>query len=115
VHTYHGERAAVAAEEHFDRLFRRRESPEVIPTVEVSLSAAGLRFTPETGVWLPALIAAAGLASSNSEAVRLITQGAITADGERQSDRNGYVPGSPGREVVLQRGKRQFARVRFVG
>jgi tyrosyl-tRNA synthetase len=113
VRTYHGEEAARGAEAHFDLLFKRREVPEEIPEVELRLGEAALRFEPERGVWAPGLVVAAGLASSNSEAIRLLEQGAITADGERIAGRAAYVPAKPGDAVVLRRGKRQFARVRF--
>ncbi|MGD2217273.1 MAG: tyrosine--tRNA ligase [Gemmatimonadales bacterium] len=101
--TYHGEQAAEAAEAHFDRVVRRGEKPEEIPEVEVA------RSTSE--VWLPKLMVEAGLAASSSEAVRLIRQGAVQVDGLAITDKDHHVPTS--RELLIQRGKRRFARVRF--
>jgi tyrosyl-tRNA synthetase len=110
--TYHGIAAADAAEAHFDRLFKERAAPDEIPDVTVSLSDPGLRYDAVKGAWLPGLLVAAGLASSNAEAIRLLEQGAIAVDGERVTDRHSYVPLSNGNTPLLRRGKRQFARVR---
>ena len=109
--TYHGEAGARAAEEHFDRLFRRRERPETIPEVLLPLNEARLRHDPARGVWVPGLLVAAGLAASNSEAIRLIEQGAISVDDEKVDDRGAYIPAAAGDAVVLRRGRRHFVKV----
>lgn len=111
--TYHGEEAARAAGAHFDRLFKTRELPESMPETTILLDDPSLRYDPERGVWAVGLITAVGLAASNSEAVRLIVQGAIGIDDQRIGDRNAYLPASAGDEVVLRRGKRRFVRARF--
>jgi tyrosyl-tRNA synthetase len=109
VSTYHGAAAAAHAEAHFDRLFKEKSLPDDIP--EVRLDAADARLKPnKDGVWLAGLLVASGLATSNSEAARLIEQGAIAVDENRIDDRAAYVPA---RAAVLRRGKRQFVRVRF--
>ena len=111
VSLYHDEAAADAAEAHFDRLFREHAAPEEMP--EVTLARGDQRIRVQDGTaWLPGLLVAAGLAGSNSEAMRLIEQGAVSVDGTKVTDRNGRVPASDV-PVVLQRGKRNFARVRF--
>ncbi len=110
VSTYHGAAAAAAAEAHFDRLFKQKSLPDEIP--EVTVSASDPRLKPNNdGVWLAGLLVVSGLAASNSEAARLIEQGAIAVDENRIDDRAAYVPA---RDAVLRRGKRQFVRVRFV-
>lgn len=111
VKTYHGDAAAKAAEAHFDRLFKDKALPDEIPEVTLSLGDSSLKFRADGGVWLPGVLVATGLASSNSEAVRLIEQGAVAVNEERVTDRNAYLPatGTP----VLRRGKRQFVQVRF--
>ncbi len=110
---YHGEQGAREAEAHFDRLFRQHEAPESMPEVELALDDPALRYDPSHGVWAPGLLVAAGLADSNSEAVRLLDQGAVAADEEKLSGRNATVPASAARSVVLRRGRRHFVRVRF--
>jgi tyrosyl-tRNA synthetase len=99
---YHGPAEADAAEAHFDRLFVRHDLPEEIPEVTVKL---GTEDEPP----LPWVLRAAGLASSISDGRRLIEQGGVTLDGERVKDPNLKL--SPDRSVLIQVGKRRFARV----
>ncbi|UCC73530.1 MAG: tyrosine--tRNA ligase [Gemmatimonadota bacterium] len=101
--TYHGDEAAERAEAHFDRVVRRREQPEEIPDVEVARDGEEM--------WLAKVMAEAGLVSSSSEAVRLIRQGAVQVDGKRVSDKDQKV--STSQPLLIQRGKRRFARVHF--
>jgi len=108
---YHGKEAAAAAEAHFDRLFKQRELPDEIPEVRVSLGDPAIRYSPEKGAWIPGLLVTAGLAASNSEAIRLIEQGAVSIDGERVDGRQSAIPLRTGDAIVLRRGKRRFARV----
>lgn len=109
---YHDAAAADAAEAHFDRLFRQHAAPEEMVEVTLPLSEPALKMNDD-GAWLPAVLVAAGLAGSNSEAIRLIEQGAVSVDGAKITDRNGRLPADAGASAVLQRGKRHFARVRF--
>jgi tyrosyl-tRNA synthetase len=111
VSTYHGDDAAVVAEAHFDRLFRQHQAPDEIPEVTVNVRDPVLRFDTARGAWLPGLLVASGLASSNAEAIRLIEQGAISVDGERITDRHAFIQIDDGQAPLLRRGKRQFARV----
>jgi tyrosyl-tRNA synthetase len=62
-------------------------------------------------MWLPKLMVEAGLAASSSEAVRLIRQGAVLVDGVSVADKDHHVPTA--RPVLIQRGKRRYARVHF--
>ena len=101
----HGEEAARAAEEHFDRLHVRHEAPEDID--EAAISAQ------DGTVHLPAALREA-FGVSASEARRLLSQGGVKLDGaslagdelDFQADR---LDGG-----VLQLGKRRFKRVRIV-
>lgn len=111
VQLYHGGDAARAAAERFDLVHRQRGVPDDVPLVEVSVAEEDLA-AEEGQVWLPRLLVRAGLAPSTSQAVRLVQQGAVSVDGERVSDRSAGVAAVG--EYLLQRGKRHFARVRFV-
>jgi tyrosyl-tRNA synthetase len=51
-----------------------------------------------------------GLVTSNSEARRLIQQGAVEVDGSRVTDPNQKVPATGERSRLLQVGKRRFRR-----
>jgi tyrosyl-tRNA synthetase len=110
---YHGADAAAEAEAHFDRLFRQHAPPEQVDEVGISRRDERLRLDERGDAWLPGLLVSAGLAGSNAEAGRLIEQGAIAIDESRVADRNARVPALPGTTLLLRRGKRQFARVRF--
>lgn len=102
---YHGHEAALRAEEEFDNVFREGGLPENIPDVEIHGSDL-----VEGKIWYPKLLVMAGLASSNSEARRLIRQGAVSIDGER-------IPDSDGDDLavrsgmIVRVGKRRFARI----
>jgi tyrosyl-tRNA synthetase len=110
---YHGAAGAKSGREHFDTVFRKKEQPEEMPEVAVRLGHENVRYD-DGAIWVPGLLVTVGLASSNSEAMRLIQQGAVAVDGETVRDRNATVPVEPGEERVLRRGKRKFKRVRFV-
>jgi tyrosyl-tRNA synthetase len=107
---YHGPDAAREAEAAFDRLFRDHAVPADVPELRLSVADERLRADDGT-VSLQGLLVAAGLAGSNSEAARLIEQGAVSVDEARVQDRNHRVPVHAGGSVLLQRGKRQFARI----
>ena len=72
---YHGADAARAAEEQFELVHKRREVPEDVEEREVSLESGA------DGVPLAKTLAQLGLASSGSEARRLIAQGGVRIDG----------------------------------
>lgn len=99
VRLYHGPAAAEAAEAHFRRVFQQRELPEEMPEARVA---------PELGI--VEMLCAAGLASSKSEARRLVAEGAVRLDGVRVAGIEGDVAWQDG--SVLQVGRRRFVRLR---
>ncbi|HOL66053.1 MAG TPA: tyrosine--tRNA ligase [bacterium] len=100
VREYFGEKTARKAEEEFDRVFRQKEVPENIP-----------EFTLPEKEWpLSRLLVETGLASSNSEARRLITQKAVEIDGQPVTDP--MVRLKPEDGQVIRVGKRRFVRLR---
>ena len=98
---YHGASAAAAAREEFNRVFRKREVPEDIETKEVSIAAGPLRLTK--------LLATLNLASSASDAQRLIESGAVHMNEQRVTDPKAQIS-SPG-EYLFKVGKRRFLKV----
>ena len=112
VELYHDAAAGERAEAHFDRLFKEGGRPDEIAEVTAGLDDPALRRN-EAGVWLPALLVAGGLAASNTEAGRLLEQGAISVEGQRITDRHARIAVAAGDAPLLQRGKRQFVRIRF--
>lgn len=108
---YHGDDAATDAAARFDLVHRQRGVPDDVPVVEVR--AGDAQLAAEGGrVWLPRLLVRAELAPSTSQAVRLIEQGAVSLEGEKVQRRDAEVPAHG--EYLLQRGRRHFARIRFV-
>ena len=66
---------------------------------------------PESGIRVAALLKAAGLAPSTSEAMRKVNERAVRVDGSVVEDRELTL--YRGGEHLLQLGKRGFARVRL--
>jgi tyrosyl-tRNA synthetase len=95
----HGQGAVRTAEEHFTRVVREGRAPEDVP--EHALPAGD-------PVHLPALLAAA-FGVSTSEARRLIAQGGVKIAGGVVSELD--VPRAALSGVVIQAGKRRFARL----
>jgi tyrosyl-tRNA synthetase len=103
---YHGEAAAGAAEEHFDRQFVRHEVPDEVTEVRIPPDAER-----DDGVSVARLLVAAGLAASNSEARRLLAQGGVRLDGEPVTGPETTLAAGDLRGKVLQVGRRRFARI----
>jgi tyrosyl-tRNA synthetase len=100
VDRFHGRGAGETAAGNFSARFSRNETPEDIPEVRISAKEA---------LAIPQVLKQAGLAASASEALRLIEQGGVRMDGAKVSDKSARL--APGATVVLQVGKRKFARV----
>ncbi len=100
IELYHSERAALDAEAAFDRVFRKGQVPEDIPT---------FTLPDEDPVSIPHLVHAAGLSSSVGEARRLLAQGAIKLNGSKLADEQ--VARATLAGDVLQVGKRRFVEL----
>ena len=101
---FQGQAEAAKAVEGWNAVVRGEGDTSMLPLAEIAAPAEGLRIN--------ALLAAAGLASSNSEATRKLKENAVRIDGETVNDPQRVIPS--GFEGVLQVGKRSFARVRLV-
>ena len=98
---FHSRDAALRAEAEFEARFRQGAMPEDM--AEVTLAAAGQAMA------ITQVLKASGLTASTSEALRMIEQGGVRIDGERVADKALRL--DPGRTLILQVGKRKFARV----
>ena len=98
---FHGDVAAQQAQASFVKRFRGGETPEDIE--EFSLESA------DGVLGIADILRSAGLVASNSEAFRMIQQGAVKVDGEKIVDRTLVI--ESGSRHILQVGKRKFARV----
>ena len=98
---FHGDAAGQAAAEHFRRVVQEKSAPEELPEhrIDGGPEGAGLLET----------LAAAGLAPSNSEARRLVTQGAVSIDGEKVGDPKLRL--AAGGSYLIKVGKRRYARI----
>ncbi len=98
---FHGQGAARAASEAFERRFRHGEMPEEMPELELRAPSGKLPVAN--------LLKDAGLTKSTSESMRMLRQGAVRLDGERVGPEP-FAIEAPS-EHVYQVGKRRFARV----
>jgi len=101
---FHGAEAADTAVAGWNAAVRGQGDTAQLPLSEVLVPAEGLRIA--------AVLTAAGLTPSNSEANRKLKERAVRIDGEVVEDAQRVL--QPGFEGVLAVGKRTFARVRLV-
>jgi len=106
VDLYHGAGAGEEAEARFDQVFKRREVPEDIPEVEIPAAARR-----DGGISVPHLLAGVRLASSNSDARRLIKQGGVKIDGRPVEDPEAVVEPQALAGKVVQVGQRRMVRI----
>jgi len=96
---YHGDAAAIEAEQHFDRVIVNKDAPEDMDEV-----------TLEADVSIIDLITSEGLTKSKGDARRMIQQGAVRIDGKKVDEMNFVI--SKGFKGVIKVGKRRFLGVR---
>ncbi|MDO8356853.1 MAG: tyrosine--tRNA ligase [Nitrospirota bacterium] len=109
---YHGAEAGQQARAAFQQKFSEREFPAE-PDVRLTLTLADLREGQTIG--LVDLVAKTGLVPSKSEARRLIIQGGLEVDEQKQSDANAVLSIVTGKAYRLKVGRRKFALVEFKG
>lgn len=94
---FHGTEAARAAEAEFVRVFQQRELPSEMPT-----------FTLASATPIIDLLVTAGLASSRSEARRLVQQGGVKLNDTTVDKVDTVIPPQ---KAVLRVGRRKFVRL----
>jgi tyrosyl-tRNA synthetase len=94
---FHSSKDAAMALADFEARFQKGILPENMPEINVSAGS------------IAQVLKASGLTQSTSDALRMIEGGGVRLNGEKVSDRNLILP--IGESVVLQVGKRKFARV----
>jgi len=113
VQRYHGEEAAKQARAGFQQKFQEREFPDE-PDAIVKLHAGdmiGLSLHEESEIKLPDLVMKTTLVASKSEARRLIIQGGIEVDGQKESDPNKAISFRLNQQRRLKIGRKKFAIV----
>jgi len=102
---FHDEAAARLAREEFERVHVSKGVPDEIPEHRHVVEA--------DKVFLPQLLMSAGLASSKTEANRLLRQGAVRIDDEPVAPGKFEIPARAGEQRLIKVGKRRFVRVTF--
>lgn len=101
---FHSAKEADAAEAEFNARFRGGAAPSDMPEVTVQAETAD-------GIGILQMIKEAGLAPSNTEAGRNVTQGGVHLNGDKVSDKGLRLKAGT---YTLQVGKRKWAKVTVV-
>lgn len=99
VEMYHGKSAARKAEQEFVRTVSKKQTPSKVSSIKLQVSRINLVD----------LLVETKLAASKSEARRLIQQGGVKINGERQDNPNKIV--NLEKELLLRVGKMKYLRV----
>lgn len=102
VKQYHGDKAATAAFEQWQKVHSERQLPEDIETRQIA----------ELPLPLFKLLVSVQFAASSAEAKRLVGEGAVRLDGQPVKDANFPVAPAGGQEITLQVGRRKFLRIK---
>ncbi|CUS86428.1 tyrosyl-tRNA synthetase [Candidatus Kryptonium thompsonii] len=102
VRMYHGVEAANKAQDEFDKIFVKKEIPDEIEDFEIDSKDEKIRLVD--------LLVHTKLASSKSEAKRLIQLGGVSIDGNRINDIDTIVELKE--SFVIKVGKRKFLRIK---
>ncbi|MBF0448383.1 MAG: tyrosine--tRNA ligase [Magnetococcales bacterium] len=101
---FHDADSARQARLDFESLFKKRETPDDIPEVEIAGQGGELG--------LATVMREAGLVQSSSDGLRMIRQNAVSIDGEKTTDTRKVL--LAGERVLLKVGKRKFSYVTIV-
>jgi tyrosyl-tRNA synthetase len=103
VERFHSRSAAEDALSEFEARFRQGVLPDDMPELTVASDGVALSVV--------SVLKLAGLTASTSEGLRMLAQGAVRANGEKVSDKG--LAFSSGESVILQVGKRKFAKIQI--
>lgn len=106
---YYGAEAGQAARAVFQQKFQEKEFPTE-PDARVVLTKVDLK---DGKIGLVDVIARTGLVPSKSEARRLVAQGGVEVDGEKQQDATATLALKAGHQCRLKVGRRKFAVVEY--
>ncbi len=97
---FHNEILAKQAAKHFDEMFKKKDIPEDIETIEYNLD--------ESDIWIAHLLKNIGFVKSTSEARRMIKSNAVSINSEKVKDENLRLKKG---EYVIRVGKKKIAKV----
>ncbi len=99
---FHGQMAAMKAQQDFVDRFKNNALPDDIELTQ-------LKAQDKNGLGIGYVLQQAGLVKTTSEALRMISQGAVKIDGEKIADPKLII--ATGKTHIFQVGKRRFARI----
>lgn len=102
VSRYHNAEAGQSALNHFENVFAKKEIPDDIPEFS---------YPESEEVWIPKLLVALKFAATTSEGKRLVAQGGVKIDETPVKEEK--LLKMAGKTIILQCGKRKFAKVKF--
>ena len=103
VERFHSKKEAQASHEEFDRIFHEKQNPSDMEEVKIDAKTSQVSII--------SLMVLSACVESNSEAKRLIEQGAVSIDGKKISDIKAPVLAKG--SLVLRVGKRKFKKIIF--
>jgi len=109
---YHGDEAGGTARAGFQQKFQEKEFPAE-PDVRITLTPRDVKNPRAPEIGIVDLVAKTGLVSSKSDARRLVVQGGVEVDEQRQQDPNKTIALMTGHQYRLRVGRRKFALVEF--
>ena len=112
VDRYHGDEAGKKARAAFQQKFQKQEFPSE-PDATITLTKADVKDSKAPTISIVELVAKTGLVSSKSEARRLVVQGGVEVDEQKQQDPNAAIALKAGRQYRLRVGRRKFAVVEY--
>ena len=95
---FHNKEQATLAQEYFEKTVQHKETPDEVRQIHLP-----------TGLTSTATVVAAGFAPSNSEAKRLIVQGAVEIDDQKITDPSMEIANFDGK--ILKVGKRNYIKL----
>jgi tyrosyl-tRNA synthetase len=98
---FHGEEPAREASDEFRLVYRDRKAPTDMPEMKLAWGTRPLHL----------VLTETGLATSRSDAERLIKAGAVEVNGEIEKDIKRTILLNPGDMLALRVGKKRFLRV----
>ena len=99
VELYHGKKKAKEAKDEFFKVFSKKELPSDIPSIKLSGNFE-----------LPLFLIELGATTSNSEARRLIDQGAVKIDGTKVTDPKSQI--ATHKDMIIQVGKQKYYKIK---
>jgi tyrosyl-tRNA synthetase len=104
---FHGDDAAVMAQDHFEKVVQGREEPDDMPRVPLRVAVGEGSVAPTGEVDAARLLVDTGMVDSRGEAKRLIRQGALEVNGRKVTGETVAITEG----TVIKLGKRRWVKI----